>query len=122
MSRTVAITGGRGFIGRRLVARHVALGDRVRVLARGVADPPWGGDVEILSGDLTSSEPERLQRFAQGADALYHCAAERQDASRMSAVNVEGTRRLLAAAAGNIGRWVQLSSLGVYGQIGRAHV
>jgi nucleoside-diphosphate-sugar epimerase len=33
----------------------------------------------------------------------------------MCAVNIEGTRKLLAAATGNIGRWVQLSSLGVYG-------
>jgi nucleoside-diphosphate-sugar epimerase len=94
---------------------HVALGDRVRVLAREVTNPMWDHDVEILSGDLTSSESARLERFAKGADVLYHCAAERQDALRIRAVNVEGTRRLLVAAAGNIGRWVQLSSLGVYG-------
>ena len=114
MPGTIAITGGRGFIGRRLVERHLALGDHVRVLTREAADPFSSRDVEILSGDLTSSAPDPLQRFARGADVLYHCAAERQDALRMSAVNVEGTRKLLAAA-GNIGRWVQLSSLGVYG-------
>jgi len=33
----------------------------------------------------------------------------------MAAVNVEGTRALIDAAAGRIGRWVQLSSVGVYG-------
>lgn len=115
MPGTIAITGGRGFIGRRLVERHLALGDHVRVLVRDASDPSWGRNVEIVSGDLTSSEPTRLKHFAKNAEVLYHCAAERQDVLRMSAVNVEGTRKLLGAAEGNIGRWVQLSSLGVYG-------
>jgi len=117
MPRTIAVTGGRGFVGRRLVARHLALGDRVKVLVREATASPWGRDVEILPGDLTSSELTRLQRFAQGADVLYHCAAEQQHALRISAVNVEGTRRLLVAAEGNVGRWVQVSSLVVYGPI-----
>ena len=115
MPGTIAITGGRGFIGRRLVEKHLALGDHVRVLAREAADPSWDRSVEIVSGDLTSSDSARLGHFAKNADVLYHCAAERQDMSRVNAVNVEGTRKLLGAAAGNIGRWVQLSSLGVYG-------
>lgn len=115
MPGTIAITGGRGLIGRKLVARHVALGDRVRVLVRNASDPPWDRNVEIVSGDLTSSDSARLEHFARNADVLYHCAAERQDVLRINAVNVEGTRKLLGAAAGNIGRWVQLSSLGVYG-------
>ncbi len=115
MGQTIAITGGRGFIGRKVVASHLALGDRVRVLARGATGPAWGRDVEIVSCDLTSSAPAQLERFTTGADVLYHCAAEYRDPFRTSAVNVEGTRKLLAAAAGNIARWVQLSSLGVYG-------
>jgi nucleoside-diphosphate-sugar epimerase len=115
VGQTIAITGGRGFIGRKVVAVHLALGDYVRVLARGTTDPSWGRDVEIVSCDLASPAPAELERFTRSADVLYHCAAEHQDALRMSAVNVEGTRKLLAAAAGNIGRWVQLSSLGVYG-------
>ncbi len=34
----------------------------------------------------------------------------------MRAVNLQGTGALVAAAAGRIGRWVQLSSAGVYGR------
>lgn len=115
MPRTVAITGGRGFIGRRLVAGHLARGDHVRVLARDASARAWTGDAEILIGDLISSAPGHLRRFAQGADVLYHCAAEHIDSLRMRAVNVEGTRKLLTAASGGVGRWIQLSSLGVYG-------
>lgn len=54
-------------------------------------------------------------RFVDGADILYHCAAELADESRMIPVHVDGTRRLVVAASGRIGRWVQLSSTGVYG-------
>jgi len=113
--RTIAVTGGRGFIGRRLIERHLALGDRVRALVRNAAGLLWSHSVEIFHADLMSSEPDQLRRFAFGADILYHCAAEHQDASRMAAVNIEGTRKLLLAAAGCTGRWIQLSSLGVYG-------
>jgi nucleoside-diphosphate-sugar epimerase len=115
VSETIAITGGRGFIGRRLVAKHLALGDHVKVLARSTGDAGLDRGVEICPGDLISPAPGLLERFASGADVLYHCAAEHRDALRMRAANVDGTRRLLAAAGGNIGRWVQLSSLGVYG-------
>jgi nucleoside-diphosphate-sugar epimerase len=97
-----------------LVASHLAAGDHVRVLARDATQPFWGREVEIISGDLVSADPQRLRSFAKGADVLYHCAAEQADSLRMTAVNVEGTRGLLAAAGG-AGRWVQLSSLGVYG-------
>ena len=48
----VAITGGRGFIGRRLVQRHLAQGDDVRVLSRVISDEDVGG-AEVIVGDLT---------------------------------------------------------------------
>jgi nucleoside-diphosphate-sugar epimerase len=35
----------------------------------------------------------------------------------MHLLHVKGTRRLLEASAGRIGRWVQLSSVGVYGPV-----
>lgn len=56
-----------------------------------------------------------MHDFVQGADVLYHCAAELLDVSRMETTNVTGTRNLLQAAQGEVGRWVQLSSTGVYG-------
>jgi nucleoside-diphosphate-sugar epimerase len=53
----------------------------------------------------------------EGADILYHCAGEIHDSARMEAVHVQGTERLIAAARGRIGKWVQLSSVGAYGSL-----
>ncbi len=114
MANVIAITGGTGFIGRHLLARHVALGDRVRYLTRKEPAEAIPG-AETCIGDL--SAPETLRGFVQGADVLYHCAAELRDAAAMEKTNVTGTANLLRAATGEIGRWVQLSSTGVYGAV-----
>jgi len=119
MVKVVAITGGTGFIGRHLLARHVALGDRVRYLTRKKPLESIPG-AEIFIGDLSASET--LRGFVQGADVLYHCAAELRDASAMEKTNVTGTTNLLRAATGEIGRWVQLSSTGIYGAVRHGEV
>lgn len=107
----VAVTGATGAVGARLVRRHLDAGDRVRVLSR---RPPAAGAVEAFRADLADSGAD-VTRFVDGADVLYHCAAETLDPSRMHRTNVEGTRRLAEAARGRVGRWVQLSSIAVYG-------
>lgn len=110
----VAISGATGYIGRHLVARHLARGDTVRVLSRGdCASLPGAA---AFNCDLAGSVSVP-QGFVDGADVLYHCAAELRDASRMEAVNVAGTAKLIAAASGRVGRWVQLSSVGAYGPV-----
>ena len=112
----VGITGATGFIGSALARRHLERGDAVRCLSRRA--PTHGTtipEVQIVTGDLTQAD-SRLKRFADGLDVLYHCAAEVGDEGRMPAVNVGGTSALLQAAAGRVGRWVQLSSAGVYGR------
>ena len=111
----VAITGGSGFIGRKLVMRHLEQGDEVRLLSR---HPPEKSElpdsVKWYSGDLSKSGD--LLSFVDKADVLYHCAGEIKDATKMKALHVEGTARLINMATGRIGRWVQLSSTGAYGQ------
>ena len=111
----VAITGGSGFIGRKLVMRHLEQGDEVRVLSR---RPPEKSElpdsVKWYSGDLSKSGD--LLSFVDKADVLYHCAGEIKDATKMKALHVDGTARLINMATGRIGRWVQLSSTGAYGQ------
>jgi nucleoside-diphosphate-sugar epimerase len=112
----VAVTGANGLLGRALVSLHVARGDEVRGLVRDVRRAAGNlPDVLLFEGDLAAAA-DSLADFLEGTDVVYHCAAELQDPARMAAINVEGTRRLLEAAAGRIGRWVQVSTVGVYGR------
>lgn len=115
MAASVAITGASGFIGCQLVRLHLARGDRVRILTRQLQAAQSLGPVEVVLCDLAHPEGDALARFCDGADVVYHCAAQLRDPARMHGVNVLGTRRLLELANGRCGRWVQLSSVGVYG-------
>ncbi len=115
MSIIVAITGGTGFIGRQLVMYHLEQGDEVRVLSRrSIEESGLPDSVKWYCGDLGNSGD--LQSFVDKADILYHCAGEIKDATKMKALHVDGTARLINMATGRIGRWVQLSSTGAYGQ------
>lgn len=109
----VAITGGTGFIGKHLIARHCARGDQVRYLTRRRSSKDVAGATAFV-GNLTSPI-EQLSEFARGADVLYHCAAELHNEAEMHRTIVSGTANLIAATGNDIGRWVQLSSTGVYG-------
>lgn len=108
----IAVTGGTGFIGRHLIARHVARGDEVRYLTRHTPEKVIVGATAII-GDLAVIDS--LLPLVRGVDVLYHCAAELNDATKMHNTNVLGTQNLLTAANGEVKRWVQLSSTGVYG-------
>jgi nucleoside-diphosphate-sugar epimerase len=110
----IGITGASGFVGSALLQRHLAAGHAVRCLTRGDR-PQLPHGAAAVYGDLTRPD-DSLVRFADGLDVLYHCAGEIHAADRMRAVNADGTRALVAAAQGRIGRWVQVSSIGVYGR------
>lgn len=111
----VAITGARGFIGSRLARAHLDRGDEVRALTRTderlqprvAGCIPFRGNLAV-AGDIPAG-------FLDGTDVLYHCAAELRDEQAMEAANVRGTQSLLDTAVGRVRRWVQLSSVGVYG-------
>ncbi len=95
---------------------HLAQGHTVRVLSRNAhVDAALPSLVELHHGDLSTSDA--LKPFVENADVLYHCAGEIYDDSRMKVVHVDGTQNLIRAASGLIGRWVQLSSVGVYGPV-----
>jgi nucleoside-diphosphate-sugar epimerase len=67
-----------------------------------------------IQADLQNPiDPEILQ----GIKTIFHLAAELKNPDKMEHVNVEGTRNLLTAAQkAGIKKWIQLSSVGVYGK------
>ena len=109
----VAITGGTGFVGSILTDRLLAEGHEIRVLTRNEEYKKNG--VTTFVGDLLDDSVD-LDKFVEDADVLYNCCGELTDESKMKPLHVDGTKKLLHASAGTIDRWVQLSSVGVYGR------
>ena len=117
----IALTGGTGYTGSRLIERLRARGHEVTALARpgsprSVADP----EVAWVEGEL--SRPDALARLVEGAAAVAHVAAVYRTAGHPDAyyrdVNVGGTERLLEAAArAGVGRFVHTSTVGVHGDV-----
>ena len=67
------VTGANGYIGGRLVPELLAMGYRVRVLARNssrVAQHIWADQVEIVDGDATNSDV--LGKALAGVDVAYY--------------------------------------------------
>jgi len=113
------VTGGHGFVGSHVVELLLARGRRVRCLHRREGTPAVLRDleVEIASGDVRDSVA--LAAALDGVDEVYHLAALTRSRTRreMLETNVEGTRRLLAAArdARLPGRFLFCSSLAAAG-------
>lgn len=125
MSDAILITGATGFVGSRLVeALLAAPTSRLRVLVRdrAAAVARWGARVEIVEQDLTQALAADVCR---DVGVVYHLAghahAEDEGSGRSDElhrqVTVEGTRRLLAAAATHgVGRVVFMSSVKAIGE------
>ncbi len=118
--RCALVTGASGFIGQILCRRLTEKGVRVRALTRGADNGPWD---EIVAGDLTGEiRPGTLQ----GIDTVFHLAGKahalnetRQDDAEYFAINTEGTKKLLeAAAVAGVRRFVFFSSVKVFGEGG----
>lgn len=110
----IGITGGRGFIGSRLVAYHQIQGDQIRILSR-QTESFSSDNLSLVLADLEHPNKRDLSEFCDGLDVLYHCAGETKNEAAMFRVHDAGTKALVQAATSRVGRWVQLSSVGVYG-------
>lgn len=115
----LAVTGAGGYIGLRLVTRARALGLEVRGLeaSPAAAERARAAGAEVIVGDV--GDPGPVAALCAGAAAVVHTAAivaGGGDLAKFRAVNVEGTRAALAAAAAaGAKRFVHLSSVMVYG-------
>lgn len=115
---TVLVTGGPGFIGRRVVRRFLEAGwDVTSFSLPGEApDPSWPSPVRMVHGDL--SDPASVAQAAKGADLCIHLAAVvgvPGEYARQWRIIAEGTANVCEAIAAQGGRMVVASSIAVYG-------
>lgn len=119
----VAITGGTGFIGKKLVQQHLKMGDEVSYFTRTDSQPIIGA--KAIIGDLNSTAGQ-LIRLLSSSDVFYHCAGELKNEALMHSTHVQGTINLLHVIEKFHSQnqkdfhWIQLSSCGAYGQISSA--
>jgi len=126
------VTGGAGFIGRAVVAGLAATADRVVVFDSLRPDVHRGGQesararlaaigADLVVGDVRDAPA--VASVVSGMDAVVHLAAKVglgvgiEDMPDYVSSNDHGTAVLLGAlAAGAVGRFVQASSMVVYGE------
>lgn len=114
MSRTVAITGATGFIGRHLAAHLAARGDVVRAVVRPDSRQPAPPGVTVVRAALTA---RALRDAFAGADAVVHLAGVVSTVhdEEFARVNVDGTRAVAIAARECRVPVVHISSLAAAG-------
>jgi uncharacterized protein (TIGR01777 family) len=121
----ITVTGGTGFIGRRLIARLLAEKHSIHVLARH-GKTGFGTEVQCSIWDATANEPP-LESLSD-ADAIIHLAGEPlaqrwtpEAKRRIRNSRVEGTDHLIHALPALTPRpstLVCASAIGIYGSRG----
>ena len=108
-SRTLAVTGGTGFVGRHLLQAALGQGYEVRALTRGWKPP----ENEIVWVDGALDRPDSLVKLCTGADAVIHIAGLINGSrSEFDTVNVGGTAAMIdAARKAGVRRFIHISSL-----------
>ena len=116
----VLVTGASGLLGSNLCRRLIEDGHTVRALVRQPLNHPLleGMSVEQCTGDIL--DPDSLADAVAGCGAVFHAAGYisylDREAKHCYAVNVDGTRNLLAASiAAEVRRFVHTSSTAAVG-------
>ena len=116
------VTGGTGFIGKRLVHKLRERGDDVVALVRtpSKATDLRDAGVQIVEGDL--SNEDAIRQGVQGCDAVFHVGATYKvgipttEHSAMYDANVRGTERVIDnAVEAGAARIIYVSTGNVYG-------
>jgi uncharacterized protein YbjT (DUF2867 family) len=106
----ILVTGGTGFVGGHLVARLVAAGEEVRVLARTSIYLPG---VELVAGDV--KDLSAVVGAARGCAAVIHLVGIIREGkgARFKEVHVGGTRTVIRACQeAGVHRLLHMSALG----------
>jgi nucleoside-diphosphate-sugar epimerase len=117
--KIICVTGGNGFIGKKLIEELSKIKCRIKILTRKKGNK-FPNNVEIFIGDLTDSELS-IKKFVEDCDILFHCAGEIKDEARMRLLHISGTKKLInsiqseSTLSKKMVHWVQLSSCGAYG-------
>ena len=117
--RRVAVTGGSGYVGSRVIQRPEREESVERIVAIDVRPPgrPAGPKVVVVQGDVSGSIEQVLSDHA--IDAVAHLAfilKPSRNPAFARRVNVEGTRRVLEGCfRAGVRHFVYLSSSTVYG-------
>ena len=108
-TRTLAVTGGTGFVGQHLLRIALEQGYDVRALTRGWKPP----EDEIAWVDGALDRPDALLKLCAGADAVVHIAGLISGSKEaFDTVNVGGTAAMIdAARKGGVRRFIHISSL-----------
>lgn len=112
----VAVVGGTGFLGRRIVDSLLSAGARVTLAARdphAAGDLPDGQRLRRVAADIRNRAA--LDRALEGADATVDCVGLYRPRRGLSFedIHVEGARRWAeAAAAAGVGRLALVSGIG----------
>jgi len=101
--KTVLVTGGTGFLGEHLVRELVAARDYdVRAMARSHSPVLEALGVELVRADITADDGE-LAAALEGCFGVFHLAGmvsrDPDDSHMMMRIHVDGTRKLMRAAA-----------------------
>ena len=117
----VFLTGGSGLLGSHIAERLLCEGHEVVALHRPETDTSFLKELgcTLFEGDL-GDDPSDLAVQIEGCRWAVHCAARvytGRDWSTVQAVNVDGTRNTLEAAArAGVRHAVHVSSVAVYGR------
>ena len=117
MPDRVLITGATGFVGSHIARAFAQAGYEVRCGVRATSDTHPLEDLAVELVPLDLALPKDLSRAVKDAQLVVHAAGITRAgrASDYHAINAEGTRRLAAAAAAGVRRFVLISSLAARG-------
>lgn len=113
----IALTGASGHIGNCLVRELKKTGAEVKVLVHNFRNDLDELDVEIITGSLFDNES--LMRLCEGADVVFHLAAQIAIDNRASeqvySTNVTGTENIIKAAMiSGVKKFIHFSSIDAF--------